>query len=134
MANGYALARGTLAAKTYRGYGNLGVLRATEIWDSATSTPPTGTVYRVRDSGIRCVGVAPCASLHTANLNTTTSRNITHLNLEAVPNVSSTATAEARGDIGEGLSILVSGTITTKSNRVTLTATQFYRPLQIPSA
>jgi hypothetical protein len=127
---GYAIVRGTLDAKTYAGFGNLGVLRITQVWDAATEAPAIGTAYLVRDSGIRCPAT-PCASFHIADLNTTASRNITDLML-AIPNVADDTVEAAFDAIGTD-KILVVGTIIRHQTNVTLSATQFYLRLQIRS-
>lgn len=75
--------RGNIKPWTYGSFGNLGKFAVTEAWAPATARAPTGTFYRVTDSGIRCVR-APCPSLHEAKLNSTTSANITELNFNAV--------------------------------------------------
>jgi hypothetical protein len=130
LSSGSAIVRGTLDAKTYAGFGNLGVLRITQVWDAATGGPAIGIAYLVQDSGIRCPGT-PCASFHIANLNTTASRNITDLNLK-IPNVADDTVEAAFDAIGTD-KILVVGTIISHQPSVTLRATQFYLRLQIRS-
>ncbi len=125
VASGFAIVRGTIAAKNYAGYGNLGVLKVTEAWDGATDAAPSGRAYLVNDSGIRCA-TTPCMSFHTAALNTTTSGNITDLVLENVVNVSQEAIDGAYEDLATG-KILVAGTTTASRGRVTLQALAFYR-------
>ena len=129
VASGAAIVRGTLKPKDYPVHGNLGVLRVTEVWDSATGELPRGTVYRVRDSGIRCIGT-PCPIFHTTILNTTTSRNVTDLILASVTNVSNEAIDDAFEDILTE-HILVAGDITSAPGTVKLTATQFYLTVRL---
>ncbi len=124
LAGGALVVRGSIAPKNYNGFGNLGVLKVTEAWDSATGSAPTGTFFAVRDSGIRCVQL-PCPTLRTANLNSTTSANITDLFLDGVEHVSTTAVENAMNDAFTS-KILVTGNITAQRGSVVLRATQFF--------
>ncbi len=73
---GTAVLRGKLVAgQTFNGT-RLASFRASEGWKALSSAAPTGTFYKVTDSGIRCVRT-PCPSLHAAKLNSTVSGNIT---------------------------------------------------------
>ncbi|HEX2574310.1 MAG TPA: Kazal-type serine protease inhibitor family protein [Polyangia bacterium] len=59
---GTAVVRADVAPRTYGDFGDLGVLVVGEAWEAATATPPSGTFYRVYDTGLRC-GTTPCFSL-----------------------------------------------------------------------
>ena len=73
---GTAVLRGTLVAgPTFNG-SRLADFRASEGWKALSSAAPTGTFYKVTDSGIRCI-TTPCPSLHAAKLNSTVSTNLT---------------------------------------------------------
>jgi hypothetical protein len=80
---GKALLRGTVIAKTYNRFGNLGVLRVTEAWQAVSDSKPSGAFYRVRDRGLRCI-TFPCPTHHEAKLNTTVSQNIAGVDLSAL--------------------------------------------------
>jgi len=69
------LFRGSIGFKTYDSFGNLGVLKATEVWSSPILEAPVGSFYRVKDTGIRCFR-APCLNLASDRLNSTSSRMI----------------------------------------------------------
>ena len=74
-----ALVRGSLS--TFPGHGGrFGVLRAREVWIPAGNTRASGTYFRVRDRGIRCIA-APCETHHEAKLNSSVSRNIAGVDL-----------------------------------------------------
>ena len=78
--SGRALLRGSLLAKTYDRFGNLGALRVTESWQAVSETQPLGSFYRVRDRGLRCI-TFPCPTHHEAKLNSISSQNIAGVNL-----------------------------------------------------
>ncbi len=122
-----ALLRGTMRLQGNRN-GRFGVLRVTEVWQAASATGPSGTFFRVRDRGIKCIA-APCPTHHEARLNTTQSREIAGVDLSsagAPENLLSEATQAMTSTDG----ILVSGDhapVTGPAGRsVTLKATQFY--------
>jgi hypothetical protein len=77
---GKALLRGNVSAKTYARFGNLGAFRVTESWQAVGDNQPTGTFYRVRDRGLRCI-TYPCPTHHEAKLNSTFSLNIAGVDL-----------------------------------------------------
>lgn len=74
-----ALVRGAFSTRGDR-RGRFGVLHAREVWLPASTTQPSGTFYRVRDRGIRCVA-APCETHREMKLNTSVSRNIAGVDL-----------------------------------------------------
>jgi len=125
--NDRALLRGTMVLRGNRN-GHFGVFRATEIWQAASANEPSGTFFRVRDRGIRCIA-APCATHHEARLNSTQSRDIAGVDLSAAgapENLLSEATQTMTSTNG----ILVSGDhapVTGPAGRMQmLKATQFY--------
>ena len=81
--DGAQLVRGTIVARRYERFGNLGALRLSEAWKAFAANQPAGTFYLVRDRGVRCI-VFPCPTHHEAKLNSSFSRNIAGVNLEAV--------------------------------------------------
>ena len=78
-ANDNALVRGSLSTRGDR-RGKFGVLLAQEVWLPASEKRISGTYYRVRDRGIRCIA-APCKTHHEATLNSTANRNIAGVDL-----------------------------------------------------
>jgi hypothetical protein len=122
-----ALLRGTMRLQGNR-HGRFGVLRVAEVWQAASATEPSGTFFRVRDRGIKCIA-APCPTHHEARLNTTQSREIAGVDLSgagAPENLLSEATQAMTSRDG----ILVSGDhapVTGPAGRsVMLKARQFY--------
>lgn len=77
---GKAILRGSVIAKTYGRFGNLGSFRVTEAWQAINDSRPAGAFYRVRDRGLRCI-TFPCPTHHEAKLNTTFGQNIAGVDL-----------------------------------------------------
>lgn len=77
----HLLVRGSIVAKRFGRFGNLGELRVSESWKSIGPNQPVGTFYLVRDRGVRCI-TFPCPTHHEAKLNSSLSRNIAGVNLE----------------------------------------------------
>jgi len=75
------LVRGSIVAKRFGRFGNLGELRVSELWKSIGSNRPVGTFYHVRDRGVRCI-THPCPTHFEAKLNSRFSRNIAGVNFE----------------------------------------------------
>jgi hypothetical protein len=121
-----ALLRGNIMAKRYPRFGNLGAFVVTESWQAAGNQPPTGSFYRARDRGIRCV-THPCLTHHAAMLNSTTHRNIAGVELSgSADDLISEAQSAMTGVDG----LIVSGatkTVTGPAGMATaLNASQFY--------
>src|SRR4051812_40791584 len=76
-------------AKTRYASGTYGTLNVSEVWVAAVGAVQNayatvdGTVYRVRDNGVRCI-TTPCPSDHETKLNGTTSRDIAGVDLSTV--------------------------------------------------
>ena len=60
--------------------GKYGVLRVSESWESVSDNKPTGSYYRVKDLGVRCIA-APCETHQQTKLNTDFTRNIAGIDL-----------------------------------------------------
>ena len=122
-----ALLRGTLRLQGNRN-GRFGVLRVTEVWQAASATGPSGTFFRVRDRGIKCIA-APCPTHHEAKLNTTQSRDIAGVDLSGA-GAPENLLSEAMQAMTAREGILVSGDLAPvrgpAGRSVTLKATQFY--------
>ena len=118
-----ALLRGKIRPR-----GQFGTFRVSEVWQAASANQPSGTFYRVRDRGIRCIA-APCATHHEATLNSTASRNIAGVDL-AGAGAPDNAMSEALAGMTTTDGVLVSGhhsPVTGPAGRsVMLKATQFY--------
>jgi len=80
--DGAQVVRGEIVARRYERFGNLGALRLSESWKALGANQPAGTFYLVRDRGVRCIAF-PCPTHHEAKLNSSFSRNIAGVNLEA---------------------------------------------------
>jgi hypothetical protein len=76
------LVRGAIIAKRFGRFGNLGELRVSGSWKSIGANQPVGTFYLVRDRGVRCI-THPCPTHLEVKLNSSFSRNIAGVNLEA---------------------------------------------------
>jgi hypothetical protein len=101
-----ALVRGTLSTRGDR-RGRYGVLRAREVWLPASGKQPSGTFFRVRDRGIRCIA-APCETHHEAKLNTSVSRNVAGVDL-AGAGASESSVSEATAAMTSAAGVLVAG-------------------------
>ena len=75
-----ALVRGGIAAKEHPGFGRLGILIATKVRNPRGATA-SGSHYRLRDTGIRCVR-EPCFSVRASRLNTRTTALLSGVDLE----------------------------------------------------
>ncbi len=122
-----ALVRGTLITRGDR-RGKFGVLRAREVWSPAGTNQPSGTFFRVRDRGLRCI-TAPCETHHEAKLNTSVSRNVAGVDLSA-SGAADNVTSEAFAAMTNQEGVLVAGShspVTGPAGRSQmLKATQFY--------
>jgi hypothetical protein len=122
-----ALVRGSLSTRGDR-RGKFGVLRAREVWLPASEKQPSGTYFRVRDRGVRCIA-APCETHHEAKLNTCVSRNVAGVDLsdagapENVVSEANTAMTAPEGVIVAGVHSRVTGPA---GRSQMLKATQFY--------
>lgn len=68
----YGLARGSLGKQSSPDFGQLGVLTVSATWDAVGEDLATGSFFRLRDTGLRCVR-APCFSFRGVKLNETAS-------------------------------------------------------------
>jgi hypothetical protein len=122
-----ALVRGTLLTRGSQ-TGKYGLLKAFEVWLPASDSQASGTFFRVRDRGVRCIA-APCETHHEAKLNTSVSRNVAGVDLAAA-NASESAVTEALTAMTSTDGVLVSGShtpVTGPAGRSQmLKATQFY--------
>lgn len=123
-----ALLRGSLITKGDR-RGKYGTLKVLESWKAAGSTSPdTGTFFRVRDRGLRCIA-APCPTHHEAKLNNTLSRNVAGVDLNTAQ-ADETAIGLAFQAMTGPEGILIRGTHTPVSGPAgrsqMLKASQFY--------
>jgi hypothetical protein len=108
-----AVVRGSLSTRGDR-RGKYGVLLAREVWLPAGDKESSGTFFRVRDRGIRCIA-APCETHHEAKLNASVSRNIAGVDLasagapENVIGDANQAMASPEGIIVAGVNTRVTG-------------------------
>ena len=121
------LVRGRLSTRGDR-RGKYGVLLATEVWLAAGDKQASGTFFRVRDRGLRCIA-APCETHHEAKLNSRVSRNIAGVDLSGA-GASENAISDATTAMTSSERVIVAGThsrVTGPAGRSQmLKATQFY--------
>jgi hypothetical protein len=123
-----ALLRGDIVARRFPRFGNLGALRVSESWQSPTDDAATGTFYRARGRGVRCI-THPCLTHSATKLDSRLTKNIAGVDLAA---------AGATGEmISEGAAAMTHpdgvivtgyfGPVTGPAGRAqTLKATKFY--------
>jgi hypothetical protein len=83
LLDGMAVVRAEVEPRVYGEFGDLGVLVVSEAWAAATATSPTGTFYRVYDTGLRC-STTPCFSLRADVLNAGDTEYLSGLDLAPV--------------------------------------------------
>lgn len=76
------LVRGRIEPARVPGFPDLARLRANSVWRPTLATPWQGAVFRVRDTGIRCV-TAPCFSLVATALESTRRLELSGIDLKA---------------------------------------------------
>ena len=125
---GKALLRGDIIARLFPRFGNLGALRVSESWQSPSGNAATGTFYRARDRGVRCI-THPCLTHSATKLGFTFTKNIAGVDLAA-----SGATGEMISEAAAAMThpggVIVAGyfaTVTGPAGRAqTLKGTKFY--------
>ena len=127
---GKALLRGDIIARRFPRFGNPGALRVSESWQGPSEKSATGTFYRVRDRGVRCI-THPCVSHSAAKVGFTLTRNIAGVDLAAA-GASGELISEAAAAMTEPEGVIVAGffaPVTGPGGRAqTLKATKFYLP------
>ena len=127
---GKALLRGDIVARRFARFGNLGALRVTESWQSPGDKPATGTLYRVRDRGVRCI-THPCLSHSATKLGFAFTSNIAGVDLAAA-GASGELISEGAAAMTQTDGVIVAGyfaPVTGPGGRAqTLKATKFYLP------
>lgn len=125
-----ALLGGTISPKSFPRFGNLGEFYVTEAWQAVSNKTPSGTFFRVRDRGVRCI-THPCPTHSASTLNKSLDRNIAGVDLlpaganEETLNVAHTKMGDAGGIIVAGVYTPVRGPA---GSSVMLRASQFYLP------
>ena len=79
---GKALLRGDIVARHFARFGNLGAFRVSELWQSPSDRPATGTFYRARDRGVRCI-THPCLTHSATKLDSRLTQNVAGVDLAA---------------------------------------------------
>lgn len=134
LADKLVVVKGSISKQKYPS-GTFGNLSASEVWVATVGTRNasdyasfSGTLYRVKDNGVRCIQ-APCPSDRETKLNSTTSRDIAGVDLQSV-GASDEQISDAYAAMTVGDGILVAGNNTlvgTKSNQMyQLSATNFF--------
>ncbi|HKY30261.1 MAG TPA: DUF6748 domain-containing protein [Pyrinomonadaceae bacterium] len=103
-----ALLRGNVVPKFFPRFGNLGAFRVSESWQAASDAQPSGTFYRLKDRGVRCI-TYPCPTHHEAKLNTKIHANVAGADLNG-SGANEDLIAEASQAMTEIDGILVAGT------------------------
>jgi hypothetical protein len=123
-----ALLRGTIERKKFSRGQTFGVFRVSESWEATSEVPQSGSYYRVRDRGLRCI-TFPCETHFEAKLNSNLQGNIAGVditNTGASDEAVSAANQQMTGSDG----VLVTGShfpVKGPGGRsVTLKATRFY--------
>ena len=130
LSSGRALAEGMFARNSNE-LPQLARLVASRVWLAAGPHRETGTVYRVVDTGLRCIR-APCFSLRATVVNGTRSLTLSNLDL-AGAGVPPGTIGRARAALAHS-GVLVSGTIRVLANadiadpERTFAATQLWLP------
>jgi hypothetical protein len=125
-----ALLRGEIRPKNFPAFGNLGIFQVSEAWEAASDKAPSGTFFRAKDRGVRCI-TFPCLTHHEATLNSTLSREVAGVDLkdtgvsdELISQATQAMTA-AEGILTAGANVIVTGP---GGRARELKATQFYLP------
>lgn len=125
---GKALVRGDIIARRFPRFGNLGALRVTESWQSPSDRPATGTFYRARDRGVRCI-THPCLSHTASRLNFNVTTNVAGVDLAAADADGSEAAAAMTNPEGVMVAGYFSPVRGPAGRAQTLKATKFYMRL-----
>ena len=98
-----ALVRAEIESEEFEGFGALGVLVAGDVFTPAGRISETGRVFRLVDTGIRCVR-APCFSYRASQVNQSTRTTLSRVDLRAAGATPADVTrAEAALATKEGL-------------------------------
>ena len=122
---GKALLRGDIIARRFPGFGNLGALRVTESWQSPSDKAATGTFFRVRDRGVRCI-THPCLTHSATRLDSRVTKNIAGVDLAAAGADGSEAAAAMTNPEGVMVAGFFSPVRGPAGRAQTLKATKFY--------
>jgi hypothetical protein len=131
LAESSVLLGGSIMRYPSDAFPKLGSLVARSAWQRVGGGDGRGTVYRVVDTGIRCIR-APCFSFRATVVNDTRTSRLSEVDLEAA-GISASAAQRARTLLRNG-GILVAGFVRTVSNPgwpesgSRLTATQVWLP------
>lgn len=129
LTSAYVVLKGTISLKSYPGVGSLGYFTALDAWGSATAVSPTGTYYRLSDTGIVCV-TAPCYNISAEAVNLGTTVSLSSYDFRKV-GATPEQLAAAQSALVDGR-LIAAGTINSVITPTTpgraLSATQFYLP------
>jgi hypothetical protein len=123
-----ALLRGEIEGKKFSRGETIGVLRVSESWEATNEVSQSGTYYRVRDRGLRCI-TFPCETHFEAKLNSNATGNIAGVDITKA-GASDEDVAEANKQMTGSNGVLVMcshAPVKGPGGRsVTLKATRFY--------
>ncbi len=108
LSSGRALVEGAFAQYPGTAFPQLAKLVAARVWVSGAAGPVAGTVYRVVNTGLRCIR-APCFSLRATTVNGTRSLTLSSLDLSGSGATPATI-VRAHGLLARG-GVLVTGTL-----------------------
>ena len=110
-----ALAKGVLEVQQSDDWGQLGVLTVGSSWAPVGQASATGTFFRLRDTGIRCVRAA-CLSIRARVLNSAAKPTLVS-SLDLGPARSGTARRHAEAALASSDGLLAAGSILAAADR-----------------
>jgi len=127
VALGGSVLRGKIGKSKINGK-QYGQFAATEAWVGETGSTPSGAVYRATDNNIKCIK-APCPTITVVKLDTTSTKNVSGVDLTQTENVADQATIDASmGDLGSASGLIVAGPIVHGTDGSdTVIASEFWR-------
>ncbi|MGR9107623.1 MAG: DUF6748 domain-containing protein [Gammaproteobacteria bacterium] len=126
-----ALLRGRIKAKSFPGFGNLGVFKLIQAFRSATDSPGQGIFVGLENNGIVCI-TSPCFSYDEFVLNRRKMRTISGIDLEGV-GASPEDLEQAITTLADGETLIASGVnmqvVEANGVGITFVANQIYFPI-----
>ena len=120
--------RGTLVKANYAQF-NLAAFSVDEGWRAATDHAPTGTFYRVHDSGVKCI-TYPCPTVKGVKLNKNANPTASYAGLDLAPSGAAQAQLDQAWQDMTGNGLVVAAktqTVTGPAGKgAGLSASQFY--------
>lgn len=133
---GLGIVRGSIVARRFAGFGRMGEMVPSEAWVQGGTTEPTGTYFRARDNGIRCI-TFPCFTIAEQALNTGEQYTVSDLDLSGA-GADDKAIAAGYDALFTPSGVIAAGANETVPNAgpagdaVVLRASQFYTRADVP--